>query len=253
MLDRDDLLWALARIHVTAPVRADEVTGSTNAAAQEMAAAGAPEWTLVTAGHQTAGRGRLDRSWEDVAGHALLVSLVLRPTLAPNRIGLLSLLAGSSMAHAIRALTGQAVACKWPNDLLLGEAKVGGVLAEAEILDGRVGHVIVGVGVNLQAPPGMDGAAGIGDGVSMRELLGAFLIRFEDVYTADELSWEERVRGAWLPVAATIGRLVEATTTAGVVTRGRASGIDDFGGLRLSTDAGEVPVAFGDVIHLREG
>ena len=106
--------------------------------------------------------------------------------------------------------------------------------------------------MNLVPPPTVDGAAGIGEGRRCVELLGAFLGRFAEVYTADELSWEERARGTWLSVAATIGRLVEATTTTGRAVRGRAVGIDDFGGLRLSTDAGEVSVAFGDVIHLRE-
>ncbi|MEX0984596.1 MAG: biotin--[acetyl-CoA-carboxylase] ligase [Actinomycetota bacterium] len=253
MLHRDDLLWALAQIHVAAPVRADEVTGSTNAGAQEMAAAGAPEWTLVAAGHQTAGRGRMGRTWEDVTGSALLFSLVLRPALASNRVGLLSLLAGASMADAIRDLTGRQVTCKWPNDLLLDERKVGGILAETEVRDGRIAHVVLGIGVNLRAPAGVEGATGIGDGTSLRDLLGGFLVRFEETYTADEPSWEERARGAWLPISATIGRLVEATTVKGERTRGRAIGIDDFGGLQLSTDAGEARVAFGEITHLATG
>jgi BirA family biotin operon repressor/biotin-[acetyl-CoA-carboxylase] ligase len=252
MLTRDDLLWALARIHVTAPVRADEVTGSTNATAQAMARDGAPEWTLVSAAHQTEGRGRLGRTWTDEEGGALLVSVVLRPSLAPNRTGLLTLLAGASMASAIRELTGRHAACKWPNDLLVGEDKVGGILAEAEVIDGRTSFVVVGIGVNLTAPRGVERAAGIGPTTSMRELLGAFLVRFEEVYTADELSWEERARGAWLSTAATIGRLVEATTEHGEAVRGRAVGIDDFGGLRLSTETGEARVAFGEVTHLRD-
>lgn len=248
MLTRDDLLAALAQIHVMAPVRADEVTGSTNAAAQAMAAEGAPEWTLVSAGHQTEGRGRLGRTWEDVEGRALLFSFVLRPSLAANRLGLLSLLAGAAMAGAIREVTGRRVTCKWPNDLLLHGAKVGGILAEAEVRDDQAEYVIMGVGVNLD-PPAVENAAGIGE-ASLRDLLLAFLVRFEEVYDAGEPSWEERIKSAWLPLSATIGELVEATTTRGTVVQGRATGIDDFGGLRLSTDHGEARVAFGDVTHL---
>ena len=98
MLTREDLLKALGAIHVTAPVRADEVTPSTNATAAAMAHDGAPQWTLVSAAHQTDGRGRLGRAWEDVPGRALMFSMVLRPSgLAPNRAGLLSLLAGAAM------------------------------------------------------------------------------------------------------------------------------------------------------------
>lgn len=249
MLTRDDLLAALGRIHVTAPVRADEVTGSTNATAMELAEDGAPQWTLVAAAHQTDGRGRLGRTWEDEPGGALLFSFVLRPTLPPARAGLLSLLAGAAMARAIRDVTGARVACKWPNDLLLHERKVGGVLLESAVAHGRPAHVVVGIGVNATAPAGVEGAAGIGE-VDLRELLGTFLERFARVYDAGEPSWGERIRGEWLTVSATIGQLVEATTTDGSVVRGRATGIDDFGGLRLSVDTGEVLVAFGEIQHL---
>jgi BirA family biotin operon repressor/biotin-[acetyl-CoA-carboxylase] ligase len=253
VLTRDDLLHALATIPVNAPVRAEEVTASTNATAAEMAEGGAPEWTLVSAAHQTEGRGRLGRTWEDVAGRALLVSVVLRPdAIAPNRASLLSLLAGASMADAIRAVTGRRVACKWPNDLFLHGAKVGGILLESSVADGRLRYVIVGIGVNLDPPQGVEGAGGIGE-ASPRDLLAAFLGRFEAVYDAGEPSFPERVRIAWLPAAATIGRLVEATTTDGRVISGRAVGLDDFGALRLSTDTGEVRVRFGEVHHLDEG
>ena len=107
MLSRDDLLAALAAIPVDAPVRAEEVTGSTNATAIELAEAGSPEWTLVSAAHQTDGRGRLGRTWTDVADGALLCSIVLRPALPPSRAGLLSLLAGACMAEAIRDIAGR--------------------------------------------------------------------------------------------------------------------------------------------------
>lgn len=249
MLTRDDLLAVLARIPVQAPVRSDEVTGSTNATARAMAEDGAPEWSLVAAGHQTEGRGRTGRTWEDMPGESLLVSVVLRPTLPPPRAGLLALLAGAEMALAIRDVSGKKVVCKWPNDLLLDDRKVGGILLESSIVEGRLRYAILGVGVNRSAPPGVEGAGGVGP-VNLRSLLGAFLERFVRVYGAGEPSWEERVKNEWLPVSETVGRLVEATTTDGSVVRGRASGIDDFGGLRLSVDTGELTVAFGEIRHL---
>jgi len=251
MLTRDDLLAALAAIPVGAPVRADEVTGSTNAAAIELAEAGSPEWTLVSAAHQTEGRGRLGRSWTDVADHSLLCSLVLRPALPPARAGLLSLLAGACMAEAIRATAGRRVTCKWPNDLLLHEDKVGGILLESAVQDGALRYVVVGIGVNLEAPDGVEGAGAIGDRVGLRELLTAFLVTFATAYTTDDASLPERVRHAWLPVSATIGQVVRATTGGGHEVTGRAVGIDDFGSLQLSTDQGEVRVGFGEIEHLR--
>jgi BirA family biotin operon repressor/biotin-[acetyl-CoA-carboxylase] ligase len=182
----------------------------------------------------------------------LLVSVVLRPALTPEQAGCIPLLAGAAMAGAVRDLTGQPVMCKWPNDLLLEERKVGGILAETEVLGGRVAFLILGLGVNLEAPAHVQGAGGIGDAARLRDLLGAFLVRFQAGYAPSAPSWEERVRDAWLPVAATIGRLVEATTTSGATVRGRAVGIDDTGALLISTDDGEARVAFGDVRHLRE-
>jgi BirA family biotin operon repressor/biotin-[acetyl-CoA-carboxylase] ligase len=252
VLTRDDLLQVLAAITVTAPVRSDEVTPSTNATAHEMAQAGEPEWTLVAAAHQTEGRGRLGREWTDVPESALLFSFVLRPDLPPARTGLLSLLAGATMAEAIRGTTGRHAVCKWPNDLLLHDAKVGGILLESSVADGAVRYVVVGVGVNLEPPPDQPGAGGVGP-VGLRELLTAFLTRFAWVYTASDMSLSEQVRDAWAPVSATIGQLVRAETVDGREVTGRAVGIDDFGSLLLSTDTGEARIAFGEVEHLGPG
>lgn len=251
MLSTADLRNALAAIRVTAPVRSDEVTPSTNATASAMAEEGAPEWTLVAAGHQTEGRGRLGRDWVDVPGRALMCSVVLRPTMQPNKAGLVSLLAGASMAEAIRDETGLPATCKWPNDVLLGNAKVGGILMESSVRDGRFRHVVLGVGVNLDAPPGLPGATGLGD-VAVRRLFRSFLVRFHEAYVAQEPSLVERVRAAWMPMSATIGKLVEARTTMGEVVVGRGVDLDDFGGLCLSTDSGTAVVSFGDIEHLAE-
>jgi BirA family biotin operon repressor/biotin-[acetyl-CoA-carboxylase] ligase len=249
MLTRDDLLAALAAIRETAPVRADEVTGSTNATAAGLADDGAPEWTLVSAGHQTDGRGRLGRTWVDEPGKALILSVVLRPRLAPARAGILSLAAGAAMAEAIREVAGRRATCKWPNDLLVRDGKVGGILLESSVQDEGFRWVIVGVGVNLVPPAGVEEAGGIGE-VGMRALLTAFLQRFHDLYEGEERELALRVRSAWLTVSSTIGRLVEATTSDGTTVVGRAVGIDDFGSLQLSTDDGERRVAFGEVAHL---
>ena len=251
MLTDDDLRAALGAIPIAAPVRAEEVTGSTNALAVALASEDSPEWTLVSAGHQTEGHGRVGRTWIDVPDRALLFSLVLRPSIPPSRAGLLSLLAGACMADAIRDVTGRRVSCKWPNDILLDGAKVGGILLESGVENGDLRYVVVGVGVNLEAPKDIEGAGAIGDRTGQRELLIAFLKQFSSVYRAADASLPERVRHAWLPVSSTIGQVVRARTLDGKETTGRAVGIDDFGSLQLSTDTGEARVAFGDVEHLR--
>jgi BirA family biotin operon repressor/biotin-[acetyl-CoA-carboxylase] ligase len=251
MLTTEDLRAALGAITVRAPVRAEEVTASTNATALELAHAGTPEWTLVSAAHQTEGRGRLDRSWSDEPDGSLLFSVVLRPALPPARAGLLSLLAGACMASAIRETTGRHATCKWPNDLLVRDEKVGGILLESAVVDDRLRFVVVGIGINLTPPPEIEHAGGIGGDVGQRALLIAFLTRFAGIYTTSDASLPQRVRSAWLPLSATIGQSVRAITVDGRAVTGRAVGIDDFGSLQLSTDTGEVRVGFGDVEHMR--
>ena len=248
MLSVVDLERAFADLGLDAPVRFDEVTGSTNASALEMAEAGAPEWTLVAAGHQTAGRGRLGRTWIDRAGAALMFSFVVRPSLEPERAGLIPLLAGATMAVAIRDVAGVDVRCKWPNDLLVGDAKVGGILVESSVVDGRLAHVVVGIGVNLEVPGDVRAAAGIGN-VDPAALLTSFLRTFHEGY----VHLPEGAAEAWTELSATIGRSVDVTRRDGPSIRGRAITVDERGALILETGNGMVIVSSGEVEHLSVG
>jgi BirA family biotin operon repressor/biotin-[acetyl-CoA-carboxylase] ligase len=230
-------------------VRYDELTESTNATALAMARDGAPEWTLVAAGHQYGGRGRLGRIWESAPGDSLLFSVVLRPPLPPDRAVLLTLLAGASMAVACRVSGVDDVWCKWPNDVVLEEAKVAGILAEAAVADGRVDHVVIGVGVNLGGPPpGVEGAAGLG-GVDAEPLLAGFLGGIGE--PIDPATFPHRTLARYRPMCATIGRRVRATTTAGLTVEGIAADVDEAGALVVDTVAGRTTVGFGEVHHLR--
>ena len=246
MLSVIELERALAALGLEAPVRSDEVTGSTNATAVELAEAGAPEWTLVAAGHQTTGRGRLGRTWTDVPGAALMFSFVLRPTLDPEYTGLIPLLAGSAMAAAIRDVVGIEVRCKWPNDLLLGGGKVGGILAEASIVAGRVRYVIVGIGLNLEPPTDVEAAKGLGGDADPAKVLSAFLRRFRDGY----VRLPEGAVDAWTAVSATLGSDVEVARVGGQPVRGRAIAVDERGSLVIRTANGRETVSSGEVEHL---
>ena len=249
MLSEHDLRRALERVGSEAPVRFDEVTGSTQATALQMAADGAPEWTLVAADHQTAGRGRLGRGWLDVPGHALLVSIVLRPELEPDDGGLLTLLAGSALARACRDDAGVAAMCEWPNDIVVGDRKVAGILAESEIVDGRFRHVVLGLGVNLGTPPPGVPRAGAVD-ASAAELLEAFLVRFGEGYGPSAPGFAGSVLAGYRPLCATLGRRVRATGAGGEVVSGVAESIDTGGGLVVRTPAGPRAVRFGAVERL---
>ncbi len=245
MLSVTELERALAAIGVEAPVRFEEVTGSTNATARELAEAGAPEWTLVAAGHQTAGRGRLGRTWIDEPGAALMCSFVLRPPLAPDAAGSIPLLAGASMARAVADVAGIEVRCKWPNDLLLAGAKVGGILTESSVVDGRLRYAVVGVGLNLRPPAGVEAAAGLGS-VDPAAILTAFLQRFHDGYARIPVGVVED----WTAVSATLGSEVEVQRLDGPPVRGRAIAVDDHGGLVVRTRDGTETVTSGEVRHL---
>jgi BirA family transcriptional regulator, biotin operon repressor / biotin---[acetyl-CoA-carboxylase] ligase len=248
VLNEEALRRALGAVDADALVRWDDVTTSTNDTAMAMAADGAPAWTLVAAGHQTRGRGRRGRTWEDRPGRALLCSVVLRPALEPERLGLVSIAAGTAMAEAASAISGLDVRCTWPNDLFLGDSKVGGVLAESEVAGSLVRHVVVGVGVNIDAPDGVPGAGGIGE-VDVEALLGSYLSSLDELIDAPD----EEVRGRWVAVSRSLGRRVEATRVGGDAVRGVAADLDDTGALLVDTDAGRVRVAFGEVHHLGDG
>jgi BirA family biotin operon repressor/biotin-[acetyl-CoA-carboxylase] ligase len=241
VLTEDDLRAVLSKVGVDAPVRALEVTASTNTTALDMARDGAPPWTLVTAAHQTAGRGREGRPWLDMAGGALLCSVLVPPE-PPWQ--LLSLLAGASMADAIRQVARVDARCTWPNDVLVDGAKVCGILLESIVEDDRVTALVVGAGVNLLAPP-VEGAGALGD-VDVRALLVAFLRGMRE-----DLGEPERIRSRWIATNDTIGRAI-ASGADGAVASGRAVGITDDGDLLIDMGGGRLTtLSSGEIQHVR--
>jgi BirA family biotin operon repressor/biotin-[acetyl-CoA-carboxylase] ligase len=244
-----ELERALAIAGLDAPVRWQEVTGSTNTLAAELAEAGAPEWTIVGAGHQTAGRGRRGRMWLDTPGGSLMTSFVLRPSLPADALGLLTLLAGASWAEAASETTGRSVRCKWPNDLMIGEAKVGGVLAESSVAGGKVRWAVVGSGINL-APSGIEGSGSLGE-TDRPALLGSFLGRFKRGYETPSQALAADVVERWSAVSSTLGERVSAIATDGMRTEGVATAVDGSGRLILDVGGRRVAVAFERIEHLR--
>src|SRR5258708_1252216 len=217
---RGDLIVLLAYRRVGEPsrrlVRRKSVT-STQDVARPM-----PIGSIVVADHQTAGRGRLDRRWESPPGTGLLVSFVLRPN------PILSLAAGVAAAHAC----GGGVRLKWPNDLLLDGAKVGGILVEV-----TPATAICGIGINLTwAPPG---AAKL---IQDRALLLDRLLVDRAGWAAADL---EEVLAAWRALSDTLGRRVRVEQGTKVV-EGRAEDIGPGGELIVDGTA----VTFGSVTHL---
>lgn len=179
------------------PLEVVERLPTTMARAAELGEAGAPEGATVVAEEQTAGRGRLGRTWVAPPGTGLLVSVLLRPALAPADLWLVASLAGVALVEAVEELAAKAplhprAGLKWPNDLLLDGRKAAGLLAEAGIHGGRLGWVALGIGANVNQspedfPPEVAGAAtsvalATGAPVDRAGLLGAWGERFEAGY-----------------------------------------------------------------------
>lgn len=146
-------------------LRALDTTSSTSDVARRLAEAGAPHGSTVVADHQTAGRGRMGRAWSDRPGASLLLSMVLLPGAlhasaeaaadAPDGgpPAVLPLLAGLACARAILDVGGPRVAIEWPNDLVVDDRKLGGILCESSLRAGTIDFVVVGVGINVGAVP----------------------------------------------------------------------------------------------------
>ena len=124
-------------------------TGSTNSDALAAARNGAPHGSVFFADEQTAGRGRGDHRWHSAAGEGLYVSVLLRPTISVEHLPLIPLAAGLAAAQAIRSAADLDVELRWPNDLLIGNRKAGGILVESKTETGKVTFVVIGIGINV--------------------------------------------------------------------------------------------------------
>jgi BirA family biotin operon repressor/biotin-[acetyl-CoA-carboxylase] ligase len=225
---------------------------STNRHLLQAAARGCAEGVVAVADVQTAGRGRHGRTWTTAPGAALLVSVLLRPGLAPERLHLVTLAAGVAAADAVREVGGFDARVKWPNDLVVDDRKLAGILAE---VDG-IGGVVVGMGLNLRSdafPPEIAETATAADrhtpkAVDRDDLLVAWLRALDG-----HLGALDNVVAAAGERSATLGRNVRVELARGTFT-GVATGMTPEGYLVVTRDDGtEEIVAAGDVIHLRAG
>jgi BirA family transcriptional regulator, biotin operon repressor / biotin---[acetyl-CoA-carboxylase] ligase len=157
------------KLEATHVVRFDEV-GSTLDVAHQLAAAGADAGTLIVADAQTAGRGRLGRAWRSERGAGIWLTLIERPR-EPSGLEVLSLRVGLVLAPALDAFATGPVHLKWPNDLYVGERKLGGVLIEARWREQSLEWLAIGVGINLRPPAAEPNAVGLRDGVSREDVL----------------------------------------------------------------------------------
>jgi BirA family transcriptional regulator, biotin operon repressor / biotin---[acetyl-CoA-carboxylase] ligase len=230
---------------------------STNTELARRASEGAAEGVSVVADEQTAGRGRLQRAWSSPKGAGLYFSILLRPRVTPNYWPLITFIAALAAGDALHEACDLQTDIKWPNDLLSGERKICGILAEAvETPAGRA--VILGIGVNLTGdafPPELANVAtsvaqATGQAPAREAILAALLQSLSRWYAL--LEEPQKIVAAWAsrsPYAT--GRLVQVTN-GDEAWQGTTCGVEPDGALRLRTTSGEIKVVrAGDVSSVR--
>ncbi|MFB6247162.1 MAG: biotin--[acetyl-CoA-carboxylase] ligase [Salinibacter sp.] len=240
-------------------LRGVETVGSTNTAAAEWAREGAPEGSVLVAEYQSAGRGRHGRTWTAKRGQNLMFSVVLRPALAADRLGLVTVAASVAVAEAIDAFVSpHRAALKWPNDVLLEGRKTCGMLLESSLSGRQEAEVVVlGVGLNVNQTTFPDALAdtatslrlAAGRAMPRAPLLARLLRRLEARYDAVQAGGEEAgaVRAAFHDRLATLGeRAAFRVSGAEAPIAGVVRGITDTGALRLDTPDGPRVVHAGD-------
>lgn len=240
-------------------------TGSTNADLQVLAAAGAPDGIVLVADHQSAGRGRLDRTWTAPAGSSLLFSVLVRPDLPPRALHLLTFATAVAASDACDAVAGVRPRLKWPNDLVVADAtgtdrKLAGILSESVVSGGDVSAVVIGTGLNVNWPADLPAdleatATSLnhlaGREVDREELLAAHLRGLEAILAElPDPAGRDALLLRYRHLSATIGRRVRVEMASGALT-GQAVDVDDDGHLVVELGGELVPVAAGDVVHLR--
>jgi BirA family biotin operon repressor/biotin-[acetyl-CoA-carboxylase] ligase len=262
-LDRPPLDVDVVRAALRPPwieVRVVAETTSTNA--DLLAAADRTEsGTVLSAEHQSSGRGRLDRSWLAPARSSLLVSALLRPTASRGNWGWLPLTTGVALCDTINEVAGVPAVLKWPNDVLIGSdgRKVAGILTQTS-----GSAVVFGIGVNvttteaeLGLPTAISLAMAGATSTDRARLLAGLLTRWATLWDAFEAAGGDAeasgVAAAYRDRCETVGRAVEVTGTDDSVRRGTAVGIDSDGRLRVAdeSDGVEFVVGAGDVHHVR--
>jgi BirA family biotin operon repressor/biotin-[acetyl-CoA-carboxylase] ligase len=238
-------------------IRYFDRTDSTNLRAKAMAADGAPEGTLVIAEEQTQGRGRRGRDWFSPPGAGIYLSLIIRPAILPQEAPRFALLTAAAVAAAVRDTTTVEARIKWPNDILAGGRKLGGILTELSMDMDKVEYMIIGMGINVNLdredfPPGLREL-----GTSMRMELGrllprlplarAILERFEETYGEYQRHGFASIRRRWQSFTDMIGRTV-AVDAMGRRFTGEVTDFDEDGYLVIrERNGGPMRLFSGDV------
>lgn len=246
--------WMGRRIHYF------QKLDSTNSKAYDLALKGAREGEIVIAESQKRGRGRLGRKWFSPPSLNLYLSVILRPKIPPHQASLLTLMAAVAAAEAIEKYSGLKPLIKWPNDILLRNRKVAGLLNEIRSEGDRIDFVILGIGVNLnmketQFPEKIRSLATSlkiekGESISRKDFLQTLLKALEEWYEIFLKEGGERILKVWREKSKIKGRAIRVTSFGQSLT-GRAVDVDSEGALILRIRKGERRrIVAGDIEYL---
>ncbi len=248
-----EIRWQLRTRRFGARIHAFSSTGSTMDVAHRFASGGSPEGTLVVAESQTHGRGRAGRGWVSPPGQGIYASLILRPRVVAAQMSQMTLLAAVAAAQTMERTTKLEPTIRWPNDLLLGDKKVAGILTESAMDRGSVSYVIVGIGLNVNGHradlPHIATSLAIASHhpVDRLDVLRTLLQTWEWWYDRWRRQGFDPVRHAFAERCMTLGQTVRLQIR-GQSRIGHAVRLDEEGGLVVRWDSGvEEVILTGDV------
>ena len=229
---------------------------STNTRAKQLAKEGAPHGTVLIAGHQTGGRGRMGRTFQSPEGQGVYLSVILRPNCAPSRLMHLTCAAGVAMTEAVEAVSGVRPQVKWINDLVIAGKKLGGILTEMSVDKGMVEYAVIGIGINClqKAEDFPSEIAGLATSLSMAatkvilpEKLAAAMVTALWKMDAMLFTHKAQLMDRYRKSCVTLGKEIQVIQ-GDTVLPGKAIDMDDDGGLFVEYPDGTTQlVASGEV------
>lgn len=235
----------------------EDTVPSTMDVAFRLGMEGAIEGTLVCAEGQTKGKGRLGRHWNSPKGKGIYMSVILRPSLPPTEAAQLTLLTAVAVCEAVRRVGGVAARIKWPNDILVEDRKLAGILTELSAETDRVRFVVIGIGINVNTSLSVLPAQATSlkeetrKKISRVELLQEILQDLEDWYERLKKQGFAPVVERWKELSSTLGKRVRLVDPGGEI-EGEAVDLDKTGALMIRNDAGLIVSKIsGDVVQTR--
>ena len=228
---------------------------STNELARQMAAQGATEGTIIVAREQTSGRGRLGRSWASAAGEGLYVSIILRPKVPPRQFSIMTLASAVAVAETLASAFAVSPDIKWPNDVMVSDRKICGILLETASDGDRLEYAVLGIGVNLSQRTFPDGLLEIatslflesGRVVEPEDFLPPLLERLQHWYAIAVNSPRECV-SRWEKMSTYAYSCPVRVISAGAVIEGTTAGLSEGGSLMVRLPNGDIQeIASGEI------